>query len=253
MPGARPLLLCPVLLALAAAAAPLRAADEVTVYRCTDVRGQVTLQDAPCTGGARQETRVMQRPQDPPPRPVRATAPQPAAPPPAPAQVMVVRAPQPMYECITPDGERYVSDDGQGNPRFVPLWTLGVPYGDGDRYRGTGGRVGTRPPSTGLSTVPINNISIPSPRNLPQQAPHPAVGPRPPRPRPGDGPYYGGGGTWIQDTCTPLPQAEVCARLGDRRDTVRRRFFNAQESERNRLRVEERTLNARLAEDCGTR
>ena len=60
-------------------------------------------------------------------------------------------------------------------------------------------------------------------------------------------------GTWIRDTCHSLPQQEVCARLLDRRDEIRRRFFNAQESERNVLRREERGLNARLSADCGVR
>ncbi|WP_052338500.1 DUF4124 domain-containing protein [Luteimonas huabeiensis] len=248
MPDVRPIRVC-ALLALATAL-PLRAADEVTLYRCTDAHGRVTLQDAPCTGGARQQTRVMQRPQDPPPRPPPPPVPAPPAQVVEPAQVAVLRAPQPMYECVTPEGERYLSDDGEGNPRFVPLWTLGGHDARGPRPARPGQRGATRPPATGLSTVPINNISIPSPRNLPQAPPPPPVRPRPPHP---DGAYYGGGGTWIRDACTRLPQAEVCSRLRDQRETLRRRFFNAQESERSRLRVEERTLNARLAEDCGIR
>jgi hypothetical protein len=36
----------------------------------------------------------------------------------------------------------------------------------------------------------------------------------------------------------------------DRRDAIRRRFFNAMPSERDVLRVEERGINARLANDC---
>ena len=57
-------------------------------------------------------------------------------------------------------------------------------------------------------------------------------------------------GTWVRDSCHPLPQAEVCARLADRREAIRKRFFNAQERERDTLRVEERGINARLAADC---
>ena len=57
----------------------------------------------------------------------------------------------------------------------------------------------------------------------------------------------------MRDDCHALPQAEVCARLADRRDVIRRRFFNAQERERDTLRVEERGINARLAADCGIR
>ena len=40
------------------------AADQVTVYRCVDAGGQVTLSDAPCAQGSRQEVRQMQRPVD---------------------------------------------------------------------------------------------------------------------------------------------------------------------------------------------
>jgi hypothetical protein len=58
-------------------------------------------------------------------------------------------------------------------------------------------------------------------------------------------------GTWIRDACHGLPQQEVCARLRDRRDEIRRRFFNAQPSERDLLRNEERGIDARLGDDCG--
>jgi hypothetical protein len=57
----------------------------------------------------------------------------------------------------------------------------------------------------------------------------------------------------VQDTCYALPQAEVCDVVRDRRDEIRRRFFNAMPSERDVLRVEERGLNARLDADCGAR
>ncbi len=66
-------------------------------------------------------------------------------------------------------------------------------------------------------------------------------------------PVATGGGTWIRDDCTMLPPAEACARLRDRRSTLRTRFFNAQEKERDLLREEERALNARLDNDCGGR
>ena len=63
----------------------------------------------------------------------------------------------------------------------------------------------------------------------------------------------GGGGTWIRDQCALLPPREACARLRDRRDAIRTRFFNAQEKERDVLRLEERGINARLDNDCGGR
>ena len=55
----------------------------------------------------------------------------------------------------------------------------------------------------------------------------------------------------MRDACHVLPQAETCDRLRDRREEIRKRAFNAQANERATLRVEERGINARLAEDCG--
>jgi hypothetical protein len=174
-------------------AAAQAAAPQVTVYRCIGADGEVTLRDTPCAKGERQETREMVRPADAPPAraPVadagRAAAPAPAAP-----RVVIVRqaAPTPMYECTTPDNTTYTSDSREGNPRWVPMWTLGWP-------------------------VPA--------------------------------------GTWVRDTCRAMPQAETCARLRDRRDGLERRFFNAMPSERARIELEERSLDARLDADCGGR
>ena len=59
------------------------------------------------------------------------------------------------------------------------------------------------------------------------------------------------GGTWVRDTCRAMPRAETCARLRDRRAEIERRFFNAMPSERARIELEERGLDARLDADCG--
>jgi hypothetical protein len=238
------------LTALLACGQVARAADPVTVYRCTDAAGQVTLGDVPCAAGSSEQVRAMQRPQD---RPLPSTrppeAPQPTSPAPAP-QVVVVRTPQPMYECTTPDGERYTSDDGEGNPRWVPLWTLGYRSGRGHPRPGAGG-VNAGALGDYYADRPLGGrVGAPTPR-----PPAPSTGGgRPGRQvaphRPGYG-DFGGPGTWIRDTCHTLPQGEVCGRLADRRDEIRRRFFNAQETERDTLRREERGINARLAADCG--
>ena len=217
----------------------------VTVYRCTDAKGHVTLGDSPCAKGAAEQVRTMQRPQDATPR----ATPVPAAPasqlPAPPPQVVVVRAPRPMYECVTPDGERYTSETADGNPRWVPLWTLG--------YR-TGWRGGRTPPgntATDRLNAYIEDRPLGGYVGASTPAPPPATGGHRPPPRP-HGPQFGtGAGTWVRDTCHALPQGEICARLVDRRDEIRRRFFNAQETERNTLRREERGINARLSADCG--
>jgi hypothetical protein len=207
----------------------------LTVYRCTDAGGRVSLRDTPCPKGQQQQTQGMLRPQDaPPPPPATPTPVAPAAPAPAPA-VVYRSPPQPLFECVTPDGDRYTSDNGDGRPRWVPLWTLGWSvYGPRDADRGT------------FRPAPPPSAAI----GRPQLQPPPA--PATPRPGyPGQWTAASGGGTWIRDSCTMLPQAEVCARLRDRRDAIRSRSFNAQEKERNALRLEERGVLARLDNDCG--
>ena len=185
------------LLAPSPSRAQSAAQPQVTVYRCVGADGGVSLRDTPCPKGERQEARTMVRPTDAPPsRPTPESASAPgsgdgasAAARPVP-RIVVVRepAPAPMYECTTPDNTTYTSDSPEGNPRWVPMWTLGWP-------------------------VPA--------------------------------------GTWIRDSCRAMPQAETCARLRDRRAEIERRFFNAMPSERARLEVEERGLDARLDADCG--
>jgi hypothetical protein len=124
-----------------------------------------------------------------------------------------------MYTCTTPDGNHYTSDDGRGNPRWVPLWTLGYPV--------------VRPKS-------MLGDNIGRPNAVLHPAPHEV-----------NWPVATGGGTWVRDDCAMLPPAEVCNVVRDRREAIRTRFFNAQEKERDRLRIEERSINTRLDNDCG--
>ena len=210
------------LLLSTALAARAQNSGDVRIYRCTDAAGKQALRDTPCPKGQAQQTRDMMRPKDAPKanRPAAAAAP---APQPAPAQVVYLAPPQPMFECVTHEGKRYNSDNGDGNPRWVPLWTLGYPAAR---------------PATSLGS----NIGGPPPR--PDRPQHPPM-------RDVHWPVATGGGTWIRDDCAMLPPREACARLRDRRSEIGRRFFNAMPSERDVLRVEERTINARLDNDCG--
>lgn len=204
-----------------------RADDALTIYRCTDAKGRLALRDSPCLKGERQETRSMVRPKDAPPRP-----PQPAplapsitavAPPP---QVIVVNAPRPLYECIAPDNTRYLSDTPEGRMHWVPLWPNGYPISPYPvqepgrlNIRVDNGRVSGGYDSGGA------RVRVPTYAEF-------------------------GGGTWVRDPCHALPQVEVCARLRDQRSDLRRRFTIAQPSERALLGNEERSINARLDQDC---
>ncbi|HEX2082276.1 MAG TPA: DUF4124 domain-containing protein, partial [Xanthomonadaceae bacterium] len=211
--------------------APAAAAEGVTLYRCTDARGKVALRDSPCPQGQKQTTRELVRIVDPPParrlEPVRVTTP--ASPPPQPPTTIVINTPRPMYECVTPDGQRYSSESPEGNPRWVPLWTLDYPVLAERRVVAPGG---------GSLRYRDGHVDA-----------HWRSGTSHRRVVPTIAAY--GAGTWIRDACRALPQQETCARLRDRRDEVRRAFFNGQPSERERLSLEERGINARLASDCG--
>ncbi|RZA18686.1 MAG: DUF4124 domain-containing protein [Lysobacteraceae bacterium] len=212
------------MLLLAACAAHAQNNGEVRIYRCTDAAGKQALRDTPCPKGQQQQVRQMTRPKDA-PKPIRSVATQaPVSVPSAPTQLVYLAPPRPMYECTSFDGKRYASDNDSGNPRWVPLWTLGYPVAR---------------PKTSLGS----NIGGPPAR--PERPLHP------PR-RYINWPVATGGGSWIRDDCVLLPPAETCARLRDRRDEIRTRFFNAMPSERDVLRVEERGINARLDNDCGS-
>ncbi len=215
----------PFALLLFAALAARAQSGDVRIYRCTDAAGKQTLRDTPCPKGQQQQVREMLRPKDAPVR--RAPAQSRSVERPADSPRYVVLAPpQAMYQCTDPDGKRYTSENGEGNPRWVPLWTLGYPVVW---------------PRTSLGSN-IGGISNP----------RPGTGPRPLM-RDINWPVANGGGQWIRDTCAMLPPAETCARLRDRRAEIRTRFFNAMPSERDVLRVEERGINARLDNDCGGR
>ena len=105
----------------------------VTVHRCTDARGRVTLQDDPCPAGSREETRAMTRPKDP---PVSSKAVRVAETPAMPQPDILVAddppprlpiPPPPMYRCTSYDGDERFSESYDPNPRCEPL-VIYYPY-----------------------------------------------------------------------------------------------------------------------------
>lgn len=213
----------------------------VRIYRCIAASGAVSLQNAPCENARQQQVLDMQRPRDPPPRPTTTISTDPAraqaSPAPLPQRelrIVTVQPPQPMYECVTPEGTRYTSDDNAGNPRWVPLWAYG--YAEGPYARPSGHGPDGRSPGP--------------PGPPPRGGPHPP-GPPPPGVAAGAGVIVPAGSTMIRDTCTALPEQEVCARLSDRRWELIRRYNSALQSERRAMETEQRGIDARLARDCG--
>lgn len=229
-----PALLLPVLAAALPGAARPATPPQVTIYRCTDAAGRLSLRDSPCRHGERQEVRSMLRPTDPPrapaapaPRPTRtvdATGAQP--------RIVYVTPPRPTYECTTPDGNRYTSDSPEGNPRWVPLWTLGYAVAPGYTHGGYGGRIEYRDRGTAIRIDGGRRWHGPDYR---QGAPALAAVPA---------------GMWIRDTCRTLPPAEACARLRDRRSALDRRYYSSLQSERREIVAEQRVIDARLSGEC---
>ena len=193
-------------------------AGEVTIYRCVAAGNKVSLQDHPCPKDAHQDVREMIRPQDPPSRPQPIAK---AVPVRAPAQVEVrivhVHDPQPLYECHSFDGSTYLSQTGVPEQHFVPLWVLGR-----DPYSMDAG---------------IAHVGSPAP-----VAPSGST----------SGPIVYPPGSWVQDRCDRLPQAEVCQRLRDREDNLGTRIFNAQPSDRAVYERERQGLVEQLRSDCST-
>ena len=114
-----------------AAVVPARkpSAGTVTVHRCVDVRGHVTLQDEPCPKGIRDEARQMLRPTDPAPgqrpRPVAPATLAMDEPLASPRRELI--PPPPMYRCTSYDGNERFSESYDPNPRCEPL-VIYYPY-----------------------------------------------------------------------------------------------------------------------------
>jgi hypothetical protein len=101
--------------------------SKVTVFRCVDSNGKVSLQDVPCASSSKQETKLMQKPKDAPvskvlsPRPnavVNNTS--------HPIQIVAPAMPPPkLYRCTDFDGKVRDAEYYDPKPRCVPLWVLG--------------------------------------------------------------------------------------------------------------------------------
>ena len=214
------------LTALVITTASIAQAADVVVYRCTGADGHISLQDSPCVASAIEERRVLRAP------PVSSDTPSLVAPRPpqsrdnstatpldtAPAQ----RAPDPLWLCQRYDGQTFESSTGIPQRHWVPLWAL-----DAD----------PRAPASALDPQTIGRAG-------------------PLRPRPGRGtPTLQVSamtlGTWVEDVCTPLSPAQICARRHSKLEGYGRRIFNAGQSEGDRLRDEQAALRAQIAAECG--
>ena len=124
-------------LGAASAVPPAPAATATVIYRCVTGSDAVTLQDAPCPKGQREERReiaAFATPGSPPtPSPADALPPDAEAAPAAPRiEEGVAQAPQravdppPIWRCTNLNGESRLSDAFDPTPRCVPLSVLGI-------------------------------------------------------------------------------------------------------------------------------
>ena len=243
MPMRALLLTSTCLLALAASA--LLHATQVTIYRCTDAKGKLTLRDSPCLRGEKQQTQEMIRPRD--GKPPASPAPGPYAPRTVETIRYVVRPPTAtLHACLSPDGRRYFSESPQGEaPRWMPVWSPAWPAPDRSGIISPGGRFEYRGRAVGAEIGgqrrPVGRISDPSamrPTSLPS-------GSRP------HAPFVAVGGYWAYDACTPLAPEEACAEWSDRRLAISRRYYQAMPSERQAMDRESELLSRRIADTCG--
>lgn len=135
---------------LGAAIAPASRAGDVVIYRCTDASGALTLQNAPCPKGMKQEQRTLPGVNTVPMAPAGPAAPPAAAQrPPAAPSSPTTREPAPaapaadaprlpppvLFQCTTYDKDTYVTEDSEPASRCVALRTTGL---DGNPQGGAG-------------------------------------------------------------------------------------------------------------------
>lgn len=136
---------------------PVAAAQAVTMYRCTDALGKVTIQnDEPCPKGSREEKRAVSidATAAPFPKPLPEIAPVVPMPPEASAPAAgaddaprVLPLPEaetpladrlpppPLYRCRTVENDSYLADTGEPRERCLALDTVGI---DGRQQLGAG-------------------------------------------------------------------------------------------------------------------
>lgn len=112
-----------------------RAQSDITIYRCVDASGAVTLQnDVPCPKGSQQTLRKVGVLPTLPAPPAAVIKPQAAAsaPPPVPATATVVpepvarTAPPALYQCRTWDERDYLGDTAEPTATCAPVQSVGI-------------------------------------------------------------------------------------------------------------------------------
>ncbi len=214
----------------------------ITVYRCVGKDGVVALRDQPCAPGEAQQVRELAKPKE---APAQDAAPVAAVAEPAPRERIVVRTPiQPMYECTDIEtGATYTSDVDSGNPRWINDYVVGI-AGAFSSPRPPHGPPPPKPGTPIWQGHPGHGVipdAPPAPTRLPSAALAGSTGVLLPA-----------GGHMVHDSCNMLPQAEACARLNDRRYEILKSYGVVSQDKEHQLAREQRGIDARMANDCGT-
>lgn len=117
---------------------PAHAQTDMTIYRCVDPSGAVTLQnDVPCPKGSQQSVRkvgvlptlpaAVAAPAAPAARRApAATTPPPSTPPPPPAVPLARTAPPPLFQCRSWDDRDYLGDTAEPPATCAPVQSMGI-------------------------------------------------------------------------------------------------------------------------------
>lgn len=189
-------------------------ASATTVYKCTDARGAVTYQDAPCPRVQKQQPiHLIDEPSVAPAAEASVATPPPAdpVPPPAPAPT----APLPvMYGCQrATDGTTYLSSNGNPPPYQAPYGVLGADQLPLGSVYGRGG--------AGASAPELNRGKVTSG-------------------------LVANNYVWVQDQCRELSPQETCDALQDAYDKNEHQLKQAFKSEQPPFEKREAELQAQL-------
>ena len=117
---------------------PAHAQTDMTIYRCVDPSGAVTLQnDVPCPKGSQQSVRkvgvlptlpaaVAASAAPAARRAPAATTPPPSTPPPPPAVPLARTAPPPLFQCRSWDDRDYLGDTAEPPATCAPVQSMGI-------------------------------------------------------------------------------------------------------------------------------
>ncbi len=115
--------------------APVAAQSKMTIYRCTDPAGNITLQNGhPCPAGHAQQVRdITASPTQTTPRaappvrtPATVAANKPSPPPAAPVVASMPQPPPALFQCRTWDDRDYLGDIAEPPSTCAPLQTVGI-------------------------------------------------------------------------------------------------------------------------------